>query len=222
MPTVQATKPLPAPSACPAPAARTSPAPRPVKAESKDPGDLPAFKTIKQGSATASLAGTLVTLPNEALKANQTVAHAAQLLQARSAAQAGAGLGARVLAKAAIASGKIAKGSQYLSKAGNFLMHAPVLGKLTQPHVAEVVTHKVMPVVNAVGASIGIIENGARYQKAAAQGNTAGKVVSGVQIGLNAVSGVSGFIPGRGQAVSAVTGLASLALEGVYQLTGNR
>lgn len=221
MPTVQSAQTFigpvcPLPQTKPAAKAAAKPAaPASVQASAQD---SLAFQSVKQGSAAASAAGTLITLPTEALKTTQTIAETAQILKARAAVQ-NAGLGAKVLAKVA-ASGKLIQGTEYVAKAANAVMNAPVIGKLTQSHVAQAVNTKVMPVVNALGSGVGVVENGFRFQKARAQGNTAGQVVSGLQIGLNTLSGVSGFFKGRGQAISAVAGIGSLVLEGISQLGG--
>lgn len=187
-----------------------------VPAVEEDPCDTQVFQTLKQGSANATIAGTLVTLPNEALKATDTITHVAQVMQARAATHASS----KVLATAALLTSKTAHSSQFVSKGANALISAPLLGKLMNPRAAEVVNNQVMPVINGVASGVGIVENSVRFQRARVQHDTAGQVVSGIQIGLNTVSGISGFLKGKGPMISAVTGFASLALEGYSSLTG--
>lgn len=207
--------PAPLPAACPA----AKPAPAQAEASSQIACDSTAFKTLKQGSTTASVAGTLVTLPNEIVKTSDTVAHVAQLLHARAAVTAGSRAGI-VVAKVAAVSSRALQGSQVLAKAANVVMNAPLIGKLTRSQTAEKFNGTVMPVINAAASGLGIYENSVKYRQASAQGNTAAQVLSGVQIGLNAVSGTAGFFKGRGQAISAVAGFSSLLLDGFSYVSG--
>ena len=108
---------------------------------------------------------------------------------------------------------RVLEESTTLAKTARVVMQAPVIGHLTQPKVADFVSNKVLPTANALAAGISIYDHSQRFQKAKATGNTAAQVVSGVQIGLNAVSAVTGYMKGTAQTVSAVAGLGSLALD---------
>lgn len=196
-------------------ASKPEPAAKPQEADA----DSVAVKAVKKGSTTANVASTLITLPTEIIKASDSVTNVAHLLQARSAIQAG-GIGGKAIAGAALGTTTLAKGTQVIAKLANGIMNAPVIGRLTQPHVANTVNYKVMPTINAIGSGLGIYDNVRRYNKATAQGDTTARIVSGVQIGLNGISGATGFLKGKGQMISAVTGISSLALEGITYFTG--
>lgn len=124
---------------------------------------------------------------------------------------------ARILASGAL---KVAKGTEVVSKFSMGLMHMPVVGRLTSPAVAKTMTGKVLPAANAVGATLAIADNSLRFIRAREKGNSTGQVVAGVQVGLNAISGVAGFLPGKAQWVAAGAGLAGLGLEMAHQLGG--
>ncbi|MGE3728499.1 MAG: hypothetical protein AB7I41_23315 [Candidatus Sericytochromatia bacterium] len=124
---------------------------------------------------------------------------------------------ARILASGAL---KVAKGTEVVSKFSMGLMQMPVVGRLTSPAVAKTMTGKVLPAANAVGATLAIADNSLRLVRAREKGNTTGQVVAGVQVGLNAISGVAGFLPGKAQWVAAGAGLAGLGLEMAHQLGG--
>lgn len=216
MPTIQATTQIQMLNTCPVKPQAPKAEPKP-KQESDT--DSVAVQTVKKGSATANVASTLITLPTEAIKASETVVHLSQVMQARAALQAG-GIGGRAVATAAVGTAALAKGTQVVAKLANGVMSVPVIGRLAQPQVANTIANKVMPSLNALGSGLSIYDNVRRYNKATLQGNQTAQIVSGVQIGLNGLSGVTGFLKGKGQMISAVAGLSSLALEGVTQLTG--
>ncbi len=127
------------------------------------------------------------------------------------------GPSARFLASGAL---KVAKGTEVVSKFSMGLMQMPVVGRLTSPTVAKTMTGKVLPVANAVGATLAIADNSLRFVRAREKGNTTGQVVAGIQVGLNAVSGVAAFLPGKAQWVAAGAGLTGLGLEMAHQLGG--
>jgi hypothetical protein len=81
-------------------------------------------------------------------------------------------------------------------------------------------TGKVLPAANAAGAVLAIADNSLRFVRASEKGNTTGQVVAGIQVGLNAISGVAGFLPGKAQWVAAGAGLTGLGLEMAHQLGG--
>jgi hypothetical protein len=125
--------------------------------------------------------------------------------------------GSQALATGAL---QAAKGTEIVSKLSTSLMQTPVIGRITSPRVSETMTRKVLPVANAVGTSLGVADNSLRFVRAREQGNSAGQVVAGFQVGLNALSGITGFLPGKAQWVSAGAGFASLGLEMVHQFGG--
>lgn len=124
---------------------------------------------------------------------------------------------ARMLAGGAL---KVAKGTESLSKLSMAVMQMPVVGRLTSPAVAKTMTTKVLPVANAAGAGLAIADNSLRLMRAREKGNTTGQVVAGIQVGLNAISGVAGFLPGKAQWVAAGAGLTGLGLEIAHQWGG--
>jgi len=127
------------------------------------------------------------------------------------------GPSARFLASGAL---KAAKGTEVISKFSMGLMQMPVVGRLTSPAVAKTMTGKVLPAANAAGAVLAIADNSLRFVRASEKGNTTGQVVAGIQVGLNAISGVAGFLPGKAQWVAAGAGLTGLGLEMAHQLGG--
>lgn len=159
--------------------------------------------------------GTVITLPNEALKLADGMADAARSLSGRQHLLTPlkhtplAALSSRAMSGTL----RVLEESSTLAAMSRVVMQAPVIGRLTQPAVADFVSQKVLPNVNALGAGIAIYDHSKRFQKAKSEGNTAGQVFSGLQIGLNAVSAVTGYMKGSAQTVSAVAGLSSLALD---------
>lgn len=124
---------------------------------------------------------------------------------------------ARILAGGAL---KLAKGTETLSKFSMAVMQTPIVGRMTSPAVAKTMTTKVLPVANAAGAGLAIADNSLRFVRAREKGNTTGQVVAGIQVGLNAISGVAGFLPGKAQWVAAGAGLTGLGLEIAHQWGG--
>ncbi len=175
------------------------------------------------GAAGTNAVGTILTLPHEALKAADAISDLVRstrlqqgLLQLARSEGVLASAGSRLMT----GSVQLIEGSQRLSTVAKHVMKAPLIGRLTQPHVAKVLTEKVLPVVNAVGCSVAIYDNTKKLHKANQADNRTAQVVAGLQIGLNVVSGVTGFLPGRAQVVSAVTGFGSLALDVAGWTTG--
>lgn len=74
----------------------------------------------------------------------------------------------------------------------------------------NVLSKKVLPTANAVVSGITIYTNVKKFDKSMKEGNKVEMLKSGTQIVLNGVSGVTGFIPGKGQIISSVTGVASI------------
>ncbi len=173
------------------------------------------MKWIGTGVNGANGIGTAITLPNEMLKVADTLGDAAKALSQRGHLLKSlqktplASIGTR----ATTGTVKLLEKSTHLSKIANSVMNTPVVGRLTQPHVADFVTDKVLPTANALASGITIYDHSRRFQKARSENNTAGQVLSGVQIGLNAVCAVTGYMKGHGQTVSAVAGLGSMALD---------
>lgn len=99
-----------------------------------------------------------------------------------------------------------------LNKGVQSMQALPGLRWWFKPQVQNTLNNKVFPTVNAVGASVAMYQNSQRFAEARATGNTRGQVISGIQIGLNATSGIAGFIPGKGQVVSTVAGVTSLIM----------
>lgn len=197
-----------------APAPAAEPLPGPVKAEdSKDNFKL--YSWFKTGVDGTNAVGSVITLPNEALKLADGMADAAKALSRYDdllvplKSRPLAALGSRALSGTL----RVLEESATVTKAARAIMQVPVVGRLTQPHVADFVSQKVMPTANALASGISIYDHSRRFQKASAEGNTAAQVLSGVQIGLNAVSAVTGYMKGGAQTVSAVAGLSSLALD---------
>lgn len=173
------------------------------------------YDWFKRGVDGTNAVGNVITLPNEALKLADGMADAAKALSRYDdllvplKSRPLAALGSRALSGTL----RVLEESATVTKVARTVMQAPVLGRLTQPHVADFVTQKVMPTANALASGISIYDHSRRFQKARAEGNTAAQVLSGVQIGLNAVSAVTGYMKGSAQTVSAVAGLSSLALD---------
>lgn len=174
--------------------------------------------------AAGSAAGVLAFPHQVSLNAPQVIqgakAVASTLTQAAKAKYALSPVlspGARFLASGAL---KVAKGTEVVSKFSMGLMQMPVVGRLTSPAVAKTMTGKVLPAANAVGATLAIADNSLRFVRAREKGNTTGQVVAGIQVGLNAIGGVAGFLPGKAQWVAAGAGLTGLGLEMAHQLGG--
>lgn len=174
------------------------------------------YGTGAAGSVASALAAPYQISKN-APSVIQTTQKMASLFQQFAQGNKLLGPGARVLATG---TAKLAKGTEVVSKISLGVMQTPVLGKLTSPAVSETMTRKVLPVVNAVGATLAITDNSLRFVRAREKGNTTGQVVAGVQVGLNLVSGVAAFLPGKAQWVAAGAGLAGLGLEMAHQLGG--
>lgn len=125
--------------------------------------------------------------------------------------------GAKIMSSGAL---KLAKGTQVVSKFSTVVMQTPVIGKLTSPAMAKTMTSKVLPAANAVGAAFAIADNSLRLIRARDAHNTTGQILAGAQIGLNLISGVAGFMPGKAQWVAAGAGLGGLGLELAHQWGG--
>lgn len=179
--------------------------------------------TAGYGAAGSNAIGTMMTLPTEIIKVTDTIHDLSKSIKFQNTllklAQA-EGVLAKTASRAATGAAQLLQHSETLSKAAEHVMKTPVIGRLTQPQVAKVMSEKVLPVVNAIGASVAIYDNGKKYLNATAQQNRSAQVVSGLQIGLNVVSGISGFVPGKGQIVSAIAGFGSLALDITTWTTG--
>lgn len=185
-------------------------------ADSTPKGDkVKIYDWFKKGVDGTNAVGSVITLPNEALKLADGMADAAKALSRYDdllvplKSRPLAALGSRALSGTL----RVLEESATVTKAARAIMQVPVVGRLTQPHVADFVSQKVMPTANALASGISIYDHTRRFQKASAEGNTAAQVLSGVQIGLNAVSAVTGYMKGTAQTVSAVAGLSSLALD---------
>lgn len=170
---------------------------------------------VSIGVDRTSTIGTVITLPNEMLKLADGMADAAKALSGRTHLLVSlkhtplAALSSRAMSGTL----RVLEESSTLASLSRVITQAPVVGRLTQPAVADFVSAKILPTVNAVGAGLAIYDHSKRFQKAKSEGNTAAQVLSGVQIGLNAISGVTGYMKGSAQTVSAVAGLSSLALD---------
>lgn len=180
------------------------------------PQDSTSFmEWLEKGVNGTNTVGSIITLPNEAIKLADNMSDAAKVLSKYDdllvplKSRPLAALGSRAVAGTL----RVLEESTTLAKTARVVMQAPVIGHLTQPKVADFVSNKVLPTANALAAGISIYDHSQRFQKAKATGNTAAQVVSGVQIGLNAVSAVTGYMKGTAQTVSAVAGLGSLALD---------
>ncbi len=172
------------------------------------------------GSAAGALAfphQVSVNAPKVIQGANSLAATLTQAAKAKHAFSPVFGPSARFLASGAL---KAAKGTEVVSKFSMGLMQMPVVGRMTSPAVAKTMTGKVLPVANAVGATLAIADNSLRFVRAREKGNTTGQVVAGIQVGLNAIGGVAGFLPGKAQWVAAGAGLTGLGLEMAHQLGG--
>lgn len=190
----------------------TTPTPPPAE---KNPRSSSFIDWVNTGVTGTNAIGTVITLPTEAIKLADGMADAAKALGGRQHLLTSlkhtplAALSSRAMSGTL----KVLEESTTLASTARVVMQAPVVGRLTQPAVASFVSQKVLPTVNALGAGIAIYDHSKRFQKAKSEGNTAGQVLSGVQIGLNAVSAVTGYMKGNAQTISAVAGLGSLALD---------
>ena len=211
-PQMLASKPQPTPSLSAAPAPPAEPT-----EQGKSASDGASFiDWVNTGVNGTNAIGTVITLPNEALKLADGMADAARALSRRRHLLTPlkntplAALSSRAMSGTL----RVLEESTTLASTARVVMQAPVIGRLTQPAVADFVSKKVLPTVNAVGAGVAIYDHSKRFQKAKHEGNTAAQVLSGVQIGLNAVSAVTGYMKSdKAQTISAVAGLGSLALD---------
>lgn len=90
---------------------------------------------------------------------------------------------------------------------------ALIAAKYNHTKTYNVMTKKILPTANGVISGIAIYTNSKKFAKAYQEKNNLAMVKSGTQIVLNGVSGVTGFFPGTGQTVSAVTGVASMVTD---------
>lgn len=199
--------------AAPAPAADTQPESQTDK--------LLRLSNYGVGGA-GSIAG-LVAIPSQVAKYGPSIAKSAigVGLSASITASSSTGLvsaGASMVAKS---SALVAKHTPTLATFANATMRAPVIGRVFCPNVAKIMTDKVLPAANAVGAGLAILDNSNRFYKAHQANNKTGQIVAGAQIALNGGSAVLGYLPGsKAQWVSAGLGLAGLGLEMAHQFTG--
>lgn len=174
-------------------------------------------QTLEKGSTGAGIVGTVLTLPTEIIKTADDIA----LLATKLATHSGnGGLIGKTVGTVAKGVAKAAEGSAYLSRFSSSVMNIPVIGRLTKPETAEFLSKRVMPTVNAVGSGIAIYNHSKKLEQAEAEGNQTAATLAKVHIGLNAVNGVAGYIPGKAQIVASVAGLTSLGLEITTALTG--
>lgn len=82
--------------------------------------------------------------------------------------------------------------------------------KLNHGPTYNIMANKVLPVANGVVSGIGVYTGIKKYNEASKKGDKVEMLKSGTQIALNVVSGVGGFVPGKGQVISGVAGIASL------------
>ncbi|MGV3526695.1 MAG: hypothetical protein ACO1RX_20925 [Candidatus Sericytochromatia bacterium] len=211
---------------CPAPTLRPAAAPAAAPAKENKGSGLSAdqiAKTADYGSTGTGVVGTILTLHDEALKTTEAIADLSHMLQARAALTVAAGrTGLQSMALSTLAQGsvKVLKGSETITKLASAVAQAPILNKLTQPQVTKVLTDKILPTANAIGSASGFYQNMKRYQRAEATGHTSAQIVSGIQMGLNTLSGTTGFFKGKAQTISAVAGLSSLTLDVVAGFAG--
>lgn len=180
------------------------------------------IRMINYGVGGAGTVAGLVAVPHQIVQSTPMILTSVATIGGKATAFSvtRTGMLARLAAGVAVTSTSVSHGTEFVSGLASSTMKAPVVGRIFSPKVADVMTQKVLPVANAVGAGVAILDNGNRFYRAHQQGNTAGEVVAGTQIGLNAVSAVTGFIPGKAQWVFAGVGLASLGLELAHQFAG--
>lgn len=168
-----------------------------------------------------SIAG-LVAIPSQVAKYGPSISRTAASvgLYATVAAGKNSGLAAATAGIIAKSATLVVNTTPTLSKLAHASMKVPVVGRVFSPGVAKVMTDKVLPAANAVGAGIAILDNGNRYYKASKANNNTGKVIAGAQIAINGSSAVLGFLPGKAQWVSAGLGLVGLGLELTHQIGG--
>lgn len=152
-----------------------------------------------------STVGSAVTAPGEFIKAAPAIhklctnAVAATVIEATISTPNS--VKEKVFLSVAKTVGKAAKASTALAGIAVKVNHVPTY---------NVMTNKVLPVANGVLSGIGVYTGIKKYNEASKKGNKIEMVKSGTQVALNVVSGVGGFVPGKGQVISGVAGIASL------------
>lgn len=213
--------PIPAPIPAALPTERRAAQPPAAGAKAPQAGDR-FFTALNYGVGAAGTIAGFVAIPHQVVECAPAVVRSVTTLGARAAAFSAtrSGMLARLATGVAVSSTSLSHGTEYAASLAASSMKAPLIGRVVSPGVAKVMTEKVLPMANAVGAGVAILDNGNRLCRAHQQGNVAGEVIAGAQIGLNAVSAVTGFLPGKAQWIMAGAGLASLGLELAHQLGG--
>ena len=187
------------------------------KEESKPELLTPKMKATSDFFTLGSTVGTIVTVPNEIVKNVPAAVHVTKGIKIAAAVNAISNQNNPLIYSASVGVAKTAAKVENLGKmtidVSTNLMNSRLLSKVASRDKAELVSGKFLPTLGAVTSGFSIYTNSMRLNKAIKENNTKDKVISTTQIGLNIACGVGGFFVGKGQTISAVTGVASLALE---------
>lgn len=207
-----------------APKLQAAPA-EPVRSESKKAPATASDKFLTMLNYGVGGAGTIagtVAIPHQVVKNAPWVMKSVTNVGLRAALTASTKTGLVSQAASGIAKSSIfvVRNTDHVAKLAAGVMRSSTVGRLFSPKVANVMTGKVLPTANAVGAGISVLDNGNRLYKAYKADNVVGQAVAGTQIALNVTGAVTGYLPGRFQLLSAAAGITSLGLEVAHQLGG--
>ena len=177
----------------------------------------PKIKATSDFFTLGSTVGTIVTVPNEIVKNVPAAVRATKGIKMAAAVNAISNQSNPIIYSASVSVAKTAAKVENLGQLSvdfsNTLMNSRLLNKVASREKAELVSGKVLPTLGAITSGFSIYTNTVRLNKAIKENNNKDKVIATVQIGLNTACGIGGFFVGKGQTISAVTGVASLALE---------
>lgn len=183
------------------------------KKEEKTELDKDLDTTSKVGMGVGAVGGA-VTLPGEVINNVGTVKKVLNSTIAGSVINATISspnsVKEKVFITVAKASGKAIRATDSVAKLATKLNHVPTY---------NIVAGKVLPTANAVVSGIAIYTNMKKFDKSVKEGNKLEMLKSGTQIVLNGVSGVGGFVKGKGQVISGVAGAASLFADFAFDKT---
>lgn len=154
---------------------------------------------------TANVGGILITVPGETIKHASAIKKLSNIVMASSMVNLSSSVPASAHEKIYISLAKSASKVATVSEGVSVLA-----AKLHYENVSGFTSKKALPAINVVLSGVSVYTNIKRYNKAKTTGNKLEITKASTQIILSSVSAVTGYMPGRGQVISAVTGISTL------------
>ncbi len=154
---------------------------------------------------TANVGGILITVPGETIKHASAIKKLSNIVTAGSmvniVSSTPASVNEKIYLSVAKSALKVARASEGVSV---------IATKLHYENVSGFTSKKVLPAINVLLSGVSIYTNTKRYNKAKITKNKLEMAKASTQIVLSSVSAATGYMPGKGQVISAVTGISTL------------